>query len=162
MLFFAPFLMMAALVMLASANWLAYTNTTMTGRLLGGGGFLASLDPWQVLGLQVGQVSDDSGYSYALVNVGLLGLAAIWALFVYAPTLNNDGWRFKNFIAFYIVFLLSISASLFTIKTAALLWFLYGTLNNQEERRLVVAQRADSVGNSGYSEPQGSYGRPIP
>jgi putative polymerase len=136
MLFFAPFLMMVALVMLASASWLGYTNTTMAGRLLGAGESLASLDPWQVLGLQVGQVSGDSGYSYALVNVGLLGLAAIWALFVYAPTPNNDAWRFKNFIAFYIVFLVSISASLFTIKTAALLWFLYGTLNNQEGRQL--------------------------
>jgi putative polymerase len=142
MLFFAPFLMMIVLVMLAGANWLGTYNNTMTGRLLGGVGSLASLDPWQVLGLQVGQVYGDSGYGYALVNVGLLGLAAIWALFVYAPTLNNDAWRFKNFIVFYIVFLLSISASLFTIKTAALLWFLYGTLNNQEERQLVAAQPA--------------------
>jgi len=151
MLFFAPFLMMIVLVMLAGANWLGTYNNTMTGRLLGGVGSLASLDPWQVLGLQVGQVYGDSGYGYALVNVGLLGLAAIWALFVYAPTLNNDAWRYKNFIVFYIVFLLSISASLFTIKTAALLWFLYGTLNNQEERQLVATQRAE-----------GSYGRPIP
>ena len=31
---------------------------------------------------------------------------------------------------FIVVFLLTVSASLFTIKTAALLWFLYGTLNN--------------------------------
>ena len=51
----------------------------------------------------------------------------------YSSTLRfstRDAWRFKNFTAFYIVSLLTISASLFSIKTAALLWFLYGTLNN--------------------------------
>ena len=95
-----------------------------------------SLDPWQVLGLRISNFfvsgyAGDSGYGYALVKVGLVGLAAIWALFIYAPHADGDTWRFKNFIAFYIVFLLTVSASLFSIKTAALLWFLYGTLNNQ-------------------------------
>ena len=56
-------------------------------------------------------------------------MAASWALFVYAPVSNQDAFRFKTFIAFYVVILLTISASLFSIKTAALLWFLYGTLN---------------------------------
>jgi putative polymerase len=56
-------------------------------------------------------------------------MVASWALFVYSPVLNENGWRFTTFIAFYIVFLLTISASLFSIKTAALLWFLHGTLN---------------------------------
>jgi putative polymerase len=49
---------------------------------------------------------------------------------VYTPPLDKDALRFKNFIAIYTVVLLTISASLFTVKTAALLWFLYGTLNN--------------------------------
>jgi putative polymerase len=98
---------------------------------------LVALDPWQVFGLRIsdffiGGYSGDSGYGYILVKVGLVGLIAIWALFVYAPTFDRDAWRFKVFIAFYAVALLSISTSLFTIKTAALLWFLYGTLNNQE------------------------------
>jgi putative polymerase len=74
--------------------------------------------------------SGDSGYGYVLVKIGLAGLLAIWALFVYAPVVDSNAWRFKNIIAFYVVFLLTISASLFSIKTAALLWFLYGTLNN--------------------------------
>jgi putative polymerase len=81
----------------------------------------------------------DSGYGYVLVKVGLVGLAAIWALFTYAPVFDEDAWRFKLFIVFYIVFLLTISASLFSIKTAALLWFLYGTLNNKKETARVAA-----------------------
>ena len=78
----------------------------------------------------------DAGYGYALVKVGLVGLAAIWALFIYAPVFDGDAWRFKNFVAFYIVFLLTVSASLFSIKTAALLWFLYGSVEQPRTRRL--------------------------
>ena len=54
----------------------------------------------------------------------------MWAWFIYAPVRDRDVWRFKIFVAFYFIILLNISASVFTIKTAALLWFLYGTLNN--------------------------------
>jgi putative polymerase len=43
----------------------------------------------------------DSGYGYVLVKVGLVGLAAIWALFVYTPTFDKSAWRFKIFIALY-------------------------------------------------------------
>jgi putative polymerase len=137
MLLFAPFLMMVALVMYSGVNWQILSDNTIAGRLLGGGESLSSLNLWQILGLQVSKafsgrfVGDDSGYGYLLVKVGLLGLAAMWALFVYTPPLDKDALRFKNFIAIYAVVLLTISASLFTVKTAALLWFLYGTLNNQ-------------------------------
>lgn len=137
MLFFAPFVTMIALVIHADVNRQELSDNTIAGRLLGAGNSLADLNLWQVLGLQVSQAfaggyAGDSGYGYVLVKVGLLGLAAIWALFAYAPVVDKDAMRFKHFIAFYAVFLLSISTSLFTIKTAALLWFLYGTLNNQK------------------------------
>jgi putative polymerase len=78
----------------------------------------------------VNDYAADSGYSYVLMKIGLVGFAAMWALFVYAPVGDKEAWRFKNFIAVYVVSLLVISASIFSIKTAALLWFLYGTLNN--------------------------------
>ena len=60
----------------------------------------------------------------------------------------------KTFIAFYIIFLLTVSASLFSIKTAALLWFLYGTLNNQNR-----AGRIDVPGTlpGAGSEGEGAY-----
>jgi putative polymerase len=137
MLFFAPCLIMVALVIYADVNWQELPDNTVAGRLLGAGSSLTEFNLWQVLGFQVSQAfpdgyAGDSGYGYVLVKVGLLGLAAIWALFSFAPTVGKDAWRFKNFIAFYAIFLLSISTSLFSIKTAALLWFLYGTLNNQK------------------------------
>ena len=135
MLFFLPFLMIISLVTYAGVHVHAACDNTIAGRLLYAGGSLTALDPSQLFGLRTSNIfeagySGDSGYGYVLVKIGLAGLLAIWALFVYAPVVDSNAWRFKNFIAFYVVFLLTISASLFSIKTAALLWFLYGTLNN--------------------------------
>lgn len=136
-LFVAPFLAMVALAMYGGVNWQDAWDNSITGRFLSTGISLADLDPWQVLGLRLSDVfisgyAGDNGYGYTLVKIGLLGAAAIWALFVYSPVLDEDVWRFRCFISFYIVFLLTVSASLYSIKTAALLWFLYGTLNNPD------------------------------
>jgi putative polymerase len=123
--------------LMAFDHWQEAPSSELAGRLTHTAYSLAELDPWQVFGLKISDVfgggyAGDSGYGYLLVKVGLVGLTAIWTLFVYAPIFDRDAWRFKIFIAFYVVALLSISASLFTIKTAALLWFLYGTLNNSD------------------------------
>jgi putative polymerase len=136
-LFLTPFLLMIGLVAFAGDLSQEAPSSELAGRLTHTAHSLVELDQWQVFGLKIsdafaGGYAGDSGYAYLLVQVGLVGLTAIWALFVYAPIFDRDAWRFKIFIAFYVVALLCISASLFTIKTAALLWFLYGTLNNQE------------------------------
>ena len=157
MLFLAPFLVIIALVTYQGISWQGTWDNSMAGRFLFAGYSLATLDWLQVLGLRISDAFasgyyGDSGYGYVLVKVGLVGLAAIWALFIYAPVLDGDARRFKTFIAFYIVFLLIISASLFSIKTAALLWFLFGTLNNPN--------RADSIDPSatlGDASPESAY-----
>ncbi|MGC2079545.1 MAG: surface polysaccharide polymerase [Xanthobacteraceae bacterium] len=134
-LFLAPFLVMIGLVAYAGGHWQEAPSSELAGRLMSAADSLVALDPWEVLGLRINDgfinsYSGDSGYGYVLGKVGLVGLIAIWALFVYAPVFDRDAWRFKVFVAFYAVSLLCISASLFTIKTAALLWFLHGTLNS--------------------------------
>jgi putative polymerase len=136
-LFLTPFLLMIGLVAFAGDHGQEAPSSELAGRLMHAANTLVALDPWQVFGLEISDAfgsgyAGDSGYGYLLVKVGLVGLTAIWTLFVYAPIFDRDAWRFKVFVAFYVVALLSISASLFSIKTAALLWFLYGTLNNQE------------------------------
>ncbi|MGB6542821.1 MAG: surface polysaccharide polymerase [Xanthobacteraceae bacterium] len=137
MLYVAPFLVVIALAAYGGLGWQGSWDNTIAGRFLWAGHSLAALDVLQLLGLQTSDFftsgyAGDSGYGYALVKVGFVGLAAIWALFIFSPPLDADAWRFKNFIAFYIVFLLTISASLFSIKTSALMWFLYGTLSNPD------------------------------
>ena len=133
-LFLAPFLAVVALLTYAYVDPKQGWDNSIVGRFLSSGRSIATLDGWQALGLRVSEVftsgyAGDSGYGYVLAKVGLVGLAAFWALFVYAPSSDPNAQRFRNFIAFYVVSLLTISASLFSVKTAALLWFLYGTLN---------------------------------
>jgi putative polymerase len=129
-----PFAAIVGLVVYAGVHWQDSVDNTIAGRFLFAGNLLATLTPWQVFGLQVNDAfMADAGYAYSLVKAGLAGLAALWALFVYTPNLDKDAWRFKVFIAFYVVFLLTVSTSLFSIKTAALVWFFYGTLNNPDK-----------------------------
>jgi putative polymerase len=135
MLFVAPFLAMIGLVTYATIAEHGVTDNDIIGRTLDAGHSLASFDGWQALGLQtsdffINGYVGDSGYGYVLTKIGFVGFAAMWALFVYTPVADKEAWRFKNFITVYVVCLLAISASIFSIKTAALLWFLYGTLNN--------------------------------
>jgi putative polymerase len=135
MLFVAPFLAMIGLVTYAAIGGHGVTDNDIIGRVLDAGHSLARFDAWQAFGLQTSDAffsgyAGDSGYGYVLTKIGLVGLAAMWALFAYTRVADKEAWRFKNFITVYVVSLLAISASIFSIKTAALLWFLYGTLNN--------------------------------
>ena len=57
MLFVAPFLAIIALVTYAGIHWNAVWDNTMIGRFLSSGHSIASLDPWQVLGLRISDFS---------------------------------------------------------------------------------------------------------
>jgi len=140
MLFIAPFLAMIALVTYAGIEGHDAFRNDMLGRFLYAGQLLSDVTPLEVFGLQTRDINsgvrfasdpvNDSAYTYLLVKLGILGVAALWGLFVYAPVPDRGAWRFKTVVALYYVLVLTIAASAFTIKTAALLWFLYGTLNN--------------------------------
>lgn len=163
MLFIAPFAAMLALVAYANAAGQQVFDNDMVGRFLYAGKILSKIDAGQVFGLQASAIStgasfasdpiNDSAYTYVLAEVGLLGAAALWALFIYSPVADRTAWRFKTVVAFYYILILTIAASAFTIKTAGLLWFLYGTLNRREVSPLEAginwygaAQRADCHG----------------
>jgi putative polymerase len=144
MLFVAPFLAMTALLAYGSTQGYGAFGNDLLGRLFHASPILSHLDVAQVFGLQAASdvstgvqfASDpinDSGYAYVLTKIGLLGAALLWALFVCSPVAEQPAKRFKIVIALYYVFLLSLSATAFTIKTAALLWFLYGTLSRRDQ-----------------------------
>jgi putative polymerase len=135
MLLVVPFLAMIGSLTYAAIGAHGQIGNDIIGRTFDAGRLLAGLDAWQAFGLQTSDVffngyAGDSGYGYVLTKIGLVGFAAMWALFAYAPVAGKEAWRFKIFIVAYVVSLLTISASIFSIKTAALLWFLYGTLSN--------------------------------
>lgn len=140
-LFIGPFVAMIALVTYASAKGPQVFDNDMVGRFLYAGQILSEIYATQVFGLGASDIStgasfasdpvNDSAYTYVLVEIGILGAAALWALFVYSPVADRTAWRFKTVVAFYYILILTIAASAFTIKTAALLWFLYGALNRR-------------------------------
>jgi putative polymerase len=157
MLFVAPFVAMIALVIYAGVAGQDVIDNDMLGRFLYAGQILSSIDPSQIFGLQASDINgvrfasdpvNDSAYTYVLVKIGIFGAAALWALFTYMPVLDKDASRFKSFVAFYYILVLTIAASAFTIKTAALLWFLCGTLNNP--RRSFLEAGANFGGQNDY------------
>lgn len=126
--FAAPFVVAVALVVHAGMNVGVPWDNSFTGRLLFSGRLLSTLDVAQMLGLEASTVDFvDSGYATVVSQFGLFGAAGLWAVYVFgAPAATADAWRYKLFVCAYLVLLLSISTSLLTIKTAALLWFLAG------------------------------------
>ncbi len=126
----APFALVLAL---AAVGFLypdtAWDNTTR-GRLLLSGQMLSNMSPAEVFAfVRTDRFVSDSGYVYTLVKIGLVGFAATWLLYVLVPARSDAAWRFRVFVAAYICLLLTISNSIYSIKTAALVWFLMGALD---------------------------------
>jgi putative polymerase len=136
-IFAMPFVFAAGLVLISSMISL-FDMSSITGRLVYSGEQLGSLDfadwfgdfgtmPW---------LESDAGYAFVLNRIGLAGCVAIWMLFSASTPRTTEAMRFKALIAIYVCLSLSIGAAFFSIKTAALLWFLYGVLQSRrsEER----------------------------
>jgi putative polymerase len=105
-------------------------NDNFPGRLLFSGRLLASWGWQQWLALSASPVyTADTGYAYIINNLGL----PVAVLLLLGFALNGQrtpqaAWM-KFLMSVYFAASLCIGASVFTIKTAALLWFLYGTTN---------------------------------
>ncbi|MFO1168606.1 MAG: surface polysaccharide polymerase [Rhodoblastus sp.] len=126
----------APFVMIVTLAWIGYTwpdvawDNTLRGRILLGGQFLSKLDAYDMFALVPNfSFTADSGYAYTLVKIGLAGFAGMWALFAFAPARDEVAWRYRVFVAIYVTLLLVISNSIYSIKTAALLWYLVGALD---------------------------------
>ena len=83
---------------------------------------------WQhVLGISPNELFvADSGYAYVLMQIGIVGMVFVWALFVYSRGPNLDAWRFRFAFGIYLCLNLLVSNSAFSIKTGAILWAMLG------------------------------------
>jgi putative polymerase len=116
-----------------TVRWFELQSVTddFSGRLTGSIDFLASLDITTLLGLDAKQATNgaDSGISYFLITQSVFGSAAIWLFVCLVPRYHDRrSTIFVHSICIYIAFNLLVSYSLFSIKTAALMWFMYGYL----------------------------------
>jgi len=102
-------------------------DDNFTGRLLFSGQLLSSWTWRQWLGLAGSPIyTADTGYAYAIVNLGLPLAVALWFAFAMAPVATRQGETMRGMIALYVTLSLCVGASVFSIKTGALCWFLYG------------------------------------
>jgi putative polymerase len=123
--FFVVFLLATNGFLNADVAW----DNGLSGRMILSGQMLSRLDFWEAMGfIPVTRFVSDSGYTYTLAKFGLLGCIGLWSLYTLAPTANEQAWRYRLFVGFYITSLLIISDSVYSIKTGALVWFLSGCL----------------------------------
>ena len=105
------------------------TADDFLGRLAFSVHVLSSMNVWDALGLDARLLdsSADSGITYFILSQSFLGVFIIWlAICFLQPQTNRTAHVYMNGLSIYISLSLLISFSMFSIKTAAPLWFLYG------------------------------------
>lgn len=125
-----PFLSVFFLLCIAFATPDGTIDNSFFGRLLSSGRVLSRFDLSNWLG--VGTTTSgawDSGYAYTIGQIGIIGFAAFWVIFMFPKARNSEFGLFRNLSAMYFTAILCVSYGPFTIKTAALLWFLMGVLS---------------------------------
>ncbi|RYC25773.1 UDP-phosphate alpha N-acetylglucosaminyltransferase [Ciceribacter ferrooxidans] len=139
-----PFLMLAVIAVYGLATGTEGGANDVGGRLKVTAGILTHLDLPVVLGIAVtDQFTADSGLAYTLTKFGLFGFIALWALMVMAPIRDAKAWSFHSMVIIYLLLLMVISNSLYSIKTAALLWFILGTADRIDWRALARGRVRD-------------------
>ena len=148
LLWFAlPCAILLALAVCGFESTASDRSNNFVGRLLVAAEIVTALPLEGVLGISAEKVFvSDAGYAYVLLQIGLVGGLAAWLLFVLMPAGNADAWRLRCAVAAYICLLLVISDSPFSIKTAALLWFLLGAADGA---RADPAADADATAHTG-------------
>jgi len=103
-------------------------DNSFSGRIDATAAIISKLPVGVVLGVEATTgFTADSGMAYTLTKFGLIGFAALWALFVFQPLRSARAWNLHSMMILYVVLIMVISNSFFSIKTAALMWFMTGT-----------------------------------
>jgi putative polymerase len=125
-----PFLILAVLIAFA---WFAPSlGDNLHGRITTSGMALLQLKPAMLMGLGSPLPAyGDMGYAYLLSRFGALLAILLIAVIFLIPMADQRGQRFRQLIVLYIFSSLAISGtSVFALKTAALMWFLFGVLSS--------------------------------
>jgi putative polymerase len=125
-----PFLMLsvfAAFGLITGAN---PGPDDIAGRFASTSHLITSLPAGAVLGYEAYEkFTADSGFAYTLTQFGIWGFVGLWATFVMLPCKDARGWQFHSMMIVYLLLILIISNSFYSVKTAALMFFMLGTAN---------------------------------
>jgi len=82
---------------------------------------------------------EDAGFAYLVISQSIVIVVVLWAA-IFVKGLSTPNARFVYFaVATYLALNLTVSWALFSIKTAALLWFLLGRANREDADLAVSA-----------------------
>lgn len=146
-----PFLLLAVLAVYGVTSVEGGGPNDLAGRFAVTAHILTQLTIGVVLGIETtSQFVSDSGLAYSLVAFGLFGFITLWSLFVHAPVVHAKAWKFHSMVIVYMLLLMLISDSFYSIKTAALMWFILGSSNafdhGKELATLLAAKRKAAAG----------------
>lgn len=117
------------------------------GRVAYGVELLTRFDIWEWIGNSdrlVGPAAD-SGIAYTITTQSIFGLIAFWVFLVLnAAERTPEQIKYLHALCVFIVLTLLVSYSLFSIKTAALLWFIHGSFQMARVPRTAAAVRVPS------------------
>lgn len=151
----APFLILSGLAIYGYLSAEVSWQNNLAGRLLWTARLITSLSREAVWGLSTEKpFLADSGYAYSLNQIGLIGTIGFWSLFIFLPERSPRAWHFKVCVATYICLLLLVSDSVYSIKTAALLWFMTGSSDGDEGLAPAHATAAEQIP---APDPMGAY-----
>lgn len=128
-----PFIMLALVALYGIVTGTTGGDNSLGGRMAVTAHILTGLSQEVVFGAQTtDKFTADSGLAYTLTKFGLLGFIALWGALVFAPMKNARAWTFLSMILIYLLLLMLISNSFYSIKTGALLWFILGTATHAD------------------------------
>ncbi len=118
----------------------------LQGRLAHTSHYLAEMSLSDFLGASDLMLSaaEDSGIIYVMLTQSFLGLLVWWGLVVAAmPETSSVHRNYKNGICLYMALIMMISFAFVTIKTASVMWFIYGFLAGRGGDALAAEMQAD-------------------
>lgn len=121
-----PLLIVAVLVALGLFAPGPYDDSYL-GRLINSGDSLVHFQVSTLLGYDGHAWYPDQGYAHVISSYGLVLSIALWLVIWLIRQPDSQGQRFRCFVAVYISLILCVSGtSLFALKSAGVLWFLFG------------------------------------
>lgn len=120
-----------------------YIDNGFVGRFVLSARILGEFDLLTWFGLKAPSMQAfDSGYAYAISRVGVVGLAVLWLIPFSLKNPDRNFCTFRNLTAIYYGAIFCVSNSAFTIKTAALAWFLFGVIYQATMTRAALMRLA--------------------
>lgn len=125
---------LGVLLLLALASYTPGTGDNLVGRMTVSGTFLMAFDEMNLLGVRDFATNfGDMGYAYVFSRFSLPGALLMWVCVYAIPLRDETARRFRTFLSVYVTLILCVSGtSLFALKTAGLMWFVFGVLSMRQ------------------------------